>query len=89
MRWIDRIPLGILMAGGVLMAMLPWPRQPLPHLLEKLGMLVNLELTRPIDIFDLFLHGTLITLLIIRLIRMALGLTAVDHNGAGNQSHGE
>ncbi|MFP4600498.1 MAG: RND transporter [Persicimonas sp.] len=28
-----------------------------PHIVEKIGMLANGELTRPIDIFDLFFHG--------------------------------
>lgn len=29
-----------------------------PHILEKLGMLFTGKLVRPIDWFDLFLHGT-------------------------------
>lgn len=28
-----------------------------PHLFEKIGMLARGELVRPIDIFDLFMHG--------------------------------
>ncbi len=28
-----------------------------PHIVEKIGMLARGELTRPIDIFDLFMHG--------------------------------
>ncbi|HMV67432.1 MAG TPA: hypothetical protein PKA64_11325, partial [Myxococcota bacterium] len=28
-----------------------------PHVLEKLGMLARGELVRPIDVFDLLLHG--------------------------------
>ena len=43
------------------------PFFPEPHLLEKLRMLGSGELTRPIDIFDLFLHGTPLTLLLIKL----------------------
>ncbi len=87
MRWIDRLPLGVLIAVGLLMAMLPWPREPLPHLLEKLGMLANMELSRPIDIFDLFLHGTPVTLLIIRLVRMAKGKTVVDDGNDKDESN--
>jgi hypothetical protein len=29
----------------------------MPHVLEKLGMLTRGQLVRPIDWFDLFLHG--------------------------------
>ena len=49
------------------------PLHPEPHLVEKLRMLSQGTLSRPIDIFDLFLHGTPITLLIIRLIRLKKG----------------
>jgi len=41
-----------------------------PHLFSKLGMLAHGELSKPIDIFDLFLHGTPPVLLIIRLLRV-------------------
>ena len=43
------------------------PFTPEPHLLEKLRMLTEGELTRPIDIFDLVLHGTPWILLILKL----------------------
>jgi len=45
------------------------PFVPEPHLIEKLRMLSNGELTKGIDIFDLFWHSFLIVLLAIRLIR--------------------
>eukprot|EP00003_Mantamonas_plastica_P028386 TRINITY_DN6412_c0_g1_i1.p1 TRINITY_DN6412_c0_g1~~TRINITY_DN6412_c0_g1_i1.p1 ORF type:complete len:100 (+),score=16.51 TRINITY_DN6412_c0_g1_i1:40-300(+) len=34
------------------------PFTPQPHLFEKLGMLRRGTLTKPIDIFDLLMHGT-------------------------------
>ncbi len=46
------------------------PFVPEPHLLEKSRMLINGELTKGIDIFDLFWHSILIVILMIRLIRM-------------------
>jgi len=46
------------------------PFVPEPHLVEKLGMLVTGELTKVLDIFDLFWHLTPATLLAIRLSRM-------------------
>lgn len=33
------------------------PFYPVPHLIEKIDMLVQGELSRPIDIFDLFWHS--------------------------------
>jgi hypothetical protein len=33
------------------------PFYPVPHLFEKLDMLIQGELSRPIDIFDLFWHS--------------------------------
>ncbi len=68
MRWIDRIPLLPLAVAAVLLGLAPF--RPQPHLMEKLGMLVSGTLTRPIDIFDLFLHGTPVALLALRLTRI-------------------
>lgn len=84
MRWIDRIPLGMLTAIALLMAVLPWPREDVSHLVEKLGMLFDGTLIRPIDIFDLFLHGTPSALLIVRLLRMAMGKTAGKNPAASD-----
>jgi hypothetical protein len=65
---IDKIPLAPLAIFAIFMMLAPFV--PEPHLLEKLGMLANGELTRPIDIFDLFWHSFLLVLLVIRLIRL-------------------
>ena len=43
------------------------PFVPEPHLFEKLKMLLAGELVKPIDIFDLFMHGTPVILLILKL----------------------
>jgi hypothetical protein len=74
MGWIDRIPLGTLVVGALLLGLAPFA--PEPHLWQKLKMLAAGTLTRPLDIFDLFLHGVLPVLLGIRLVRLALGRTA-------------
>lgn len=55
------------------MAILPFSP---PHLYEKLVMLSEGTLTRPLDIFDLFMHGTPITLFIAKAIRHLLGKSA-------------
>jgi hypothetical protein len=43
------------------------PFRPQPHLLEKLDMLMAGSLSRPVDVFDLCLHGLPWLLLAIRL----------------------
>jgi hypothetical protein len=45
------------------------PFYPEPHLWEKLKMLYAGELAKPLDIFDLLMHGTPVVLLVIKLIR--------------------
>ncbi|MCB1735424.1 MAG: RND transporter [Gammaproteobacteria bacterium] len=72
MNLIDRFPLPSLLISALLLGSAPFV--PEPHLVEKLRMLVDGTLSRPLDIFDLFLHASLPTLLIIRLARMAMGL---------------
>lgn len=67
MKWLDRMPLAFLIVIAVLMAILPFNAT--PHLLEKLRMLADGTLQRPLDIFDLFMHGTPAVLLMIRLYR--------------------
>ena len=70
LNWIDRLPVKALLVVAVFFALAPF--QPEPHLFEKLKMLYHGELTRPIDIFDLFMHSLPIALLAIRLIRMKM-----------------
>ena len=67
LKLIDKIPLLPLAIAAIFMMLAPF--KPEPHLLEKSRMLINGELTRGIDIFDLFWHSFLIVLLAIRLIR--------------------
>jgi hypothetical protein len=66
MKWLDRIPYALLLPLAVVMALLPFV--PEPHLWEKLKMLASGTLVRPIDIFDLFLHGTPLLLLALKLL---------------------
>ena len=64
MRWLDKLPWDILIIGSLLLGLAPF--LPEPHLWEKMRMLYLGELSRPIDIFDLFMHGTLPFLLLIK-----------------------
>lgn len=65
--WLDRVPLPMIALPALILGLAPFV--PEPHLWEKLKMLASGTLSRPIDIFDLFLHGTPAVLLMIKLIR--------------------
>ncbi len=67
---LDGISLSALVVASLLLGLAPF--QPEPHVWQKLKMLVGGELSRPLDIFDLFMHGTPILLLMLRLLRMGL-----------------
>ena len=60
-RWLANIPLLPLALIAVFLALAPFT--PEPHLWEKLKMLAAGELVRPLDIFDLLMHGVPLTLL--------------------------
>jgi len=64
---LDKIPYSILivLAGFMLLA----PFRPMPHVVEKLIMLKNGTLTRPIDIFDLFYHLVPTIILVLKVYR--------------------
>ena len=69
MKWIDRIPLSTIVIIALLLGLAPF--KPEPHLWEKLKMLADGTLVKPIDIFDLCLHGALPLLLVLKLGRLA------------------
>jgi hypothetical protein len=70
MKFIDQLPLTVLIAIALTLGLTPFTPQ--PHIVEKLGMLFSGSLSRPIDIFDLLLHGTPWALLAIKLIRLGV-----------------
>ena len=61
-----RLPLSLLIVLCLTLGLAPFT--PEPHLWEKLKMLVSGELGKPIDIFDLLLHGSPWLLLIVKLL---------------------
>ena len=67
MDWLEKIPLMVLLPVAVFLALAPF--SPEPHLWEKLKMLMNGTLVRPMDIFDLFLHATPLVLLVLKVAR--------------------
>ena len=67
MRWLDNIPWEVVIVGGLALGLAPFV--PEPHLVEKIRMLFNGTLSRPIDIFDLLMHGALPVLLLLKIAR--------------------
>ena len=79
LRWLDRFPLLWLVLLAAWLAVAPvWPE---PHLVEKLRMLWQLTLVKPLDIFDLLMHTTPLVLLAIKLWRMHAGLATAAPKG--------
>jgi len=66
MKWLDKIPYVFIAPLAIFLALAPF--SPEPHLWEKLKMLSAGTLVRPIDIFDLFLHGTPLVILLLKLL---------------------
>ena len=65
-KLLDSISYWMLVPVAVLLALAPF--RPEPHLVEKVRMLVQGTLTKPIDIFDLFLHATPLILLLVKVV---------------------
>jgi hypothetical protein len=63
---IQKIPYSVLIPFTILMLLAPF--RPIPHVLEKLIMLKQGTLTRPIDIFDLFYHLAPLILLVAKMV---------------------
>ena len=71
---MKRIPYTVLIPVAILLALAPFGLE--PHLVGKIRMLFDGDLTRPIDIFDLFLHGGPLALLLLKVgmdLRSRLG----------------
>ncbi len=67
LRFLDSIPYPMLIVAAL--ALLLAPFRPMPHVIEKLIMLKEGVLRKPIDIFDLFFHLVPTILLALKLLR--------------------
>lgn len=76
LRWLDSIPFLPLAVGAALLGLAPVT--PEPHLWQKLKLLAVGQLSRPVDIFDLLMHGALPLLLALKVARHY----AVNRRGA-------
>jgi hypothetical protein len=68
MAWLDEFPLTLVVLACLLLGLAPFT--PEPHLWEKLKMLADGRLVRPLDMFDLLLHGAPFLVLLLKLRRM-------------------
>ncbi|GMQ83405.1 MAG: hypothetical protein BMS9Abin06_0139 [Gammaproteobacteria bacterium] len=67
MMWLDRIPYSILVPLALFLTFAPFSSE--PHLWQKLKVLADGTLVKPIDIFDLFLHAAPLVLLVLKLAK--------------------
>jgi hypothetical protein len=67
LRFLNKIPYSILIIAAIFMLLAPF--RPMPHVVEKLLMLKNGILFKPIDVFDLFYHLIPTILLILKILR--------------------
>ena len=67
MQFIDRLPFSLLIVMTVLMLAAPFV--PEPHLVEKMRMLAEGTLNKPLDIFDVFWHLLPAILLTVKIVR--------------------
>jgi len=65
-KFFRQIPWVFLIPAAIMFALTPF--RPEPHLLEKLRLLSNGQLIRPVDIFDLLMHGTPLLLVLGKLL---------------------
>jgi hypothetical protein len=71
LTWLDHLSWPPLLAAALLLGLAPFV--PEPHIWEKLKMLVNGTLSKPIDIFDLCMHSTPIVFALLKLWRQMQG----------------
>jgi hypothetical protein len=66
--WLDEFPLVLIIAACLLLGLAPFT--PEPHVWEKLKLLMEGSLVRPLDIFDLLMHGAPFVVLLLKLQRV-------------------
>jgi len=64
---LDKLSYWVIVPLAILMFLAPF--RPMPHALEKLSMLIEGNLYRPIDIFDLFFHLAPTLVLLLKIYR--------------------
>ena len=67
MKFLDEVPYVLIIILSLTMGLAPFT--PLPHLVEKMTMLLAGELVKPVDIFDLMMHASPFVLLVVKIGR--------------------
>lgn len=70
MEWLDRLPWSLVVVLCLTLGLAPFTP---PHVWEKLQMLSQGRLTRPIDWFDLLMHGAPWLLLVAKALASVMG----------------
>jgi hypothetical protein len=70
LSWLEQLPLSLIIIACLTLGLAPF--FPEPHIWEKLKMVANGTLSRPIDVFDLAMHGLPFLVLAAKLGAMAL-----------------
>jgi hypothetical protein len=65
-RWLERLPWSVVLIACASLGLAPFV--PVPHVVEKLEMLFRGQLVRPIDWFDLVMHGAPWALLVAKAV---------------------
>lgn len=68
MKFLDNVPLSTFIIAALTLGLAPFV--PEPHIWQKLRMLADGSLTRPLDIFDLLFHGLPWLALAAKLVRI-------------------
>ena len=68
MSVLDQIPWALVIVACLTLGLAPFV--PEPHVWEKLRMLVAGDLVKPMDMFDLAMHGAPFVVLVAKLIRL-------------------
>ena len=68
MSWLDQIPWAVVILLCLTLGLAPFAP---PHLLEKLQMLFEGRLVKPVDWFDMFFHAAPWVLLVLKIVRAA------------------
>ncbi len=71
MAFLDSLPWNLVILASLTLGLAPF--FPEPHIWEKLKMLVAGDLSKPLDMFDLVLHGAPWVLLIAKGLREVVG----------------
>ena len=66
MAWLDKIPWLLIVVACLTLGLAPFAP---PHLFEKIRMLLDGELVRPLDWFDLLFHATPWAILLLKAAR--------------------